>query len=695
MSPARSLHTTLTRRLHLLVLLLAPIPLGILVWTALGDYREQLTAETEHRLSVRAKDAGLDVFRRLEGLEADLHLIGGGLGAGEGIRELPVPAPLVGRFRRLVVGGPGAGGPGSNRGLPAIDGEQVRRLLEGRPLFALAAGDGGPVPWLLVPLGRPGGSVLWAEIDSSWLWPAARAAAELGHDWVLLDAQSSQPLAASGDLPRQLLAALGASRLGASGGFEWRAADGELRRASFWSVPLGFEFGFPGLAALVSEPDTLAESVADLRRNLLLVAGATLLGAWLIGLVRLRSDLKPLSVLAEGTERLAEGDYATRVDIRGPLDLERLGEAFNSMAQRIQRQFFLLDTARAVALSALAPVPHDEEVAATFVERIGGLVPDSDVVVVLHRPGAAALSLLRRAGREEVERTEVPSAAAGELERSLSTGRWTDLDATVDFLRPVLSGRRALWRQLRFGDRLLASVGVLPGGSEATAEIGVTLVRDLSEQLALALFRVHLMEDLERANWGALTALARAVDAKSPWTQGHSSRVAEIAVVLAVELGWSDEAVRVVRRGCLLHDVGKIGVPSAVLDKESRLTPDEMAMLRTHVEKGVRIIEPVEGLSEVLPIVGQHHERLDGSGYPRGLHGAEIDVQALLVAVADVFEALTAPRPYRKALSAQAAESYLVRHVGELFDQRAVDALVSARRRGAIDALLDPSAIPA
>jgi putative nucleotidyltransferase with HDIG domain len=694
MAPARSLHNTLTRRLHLLVLLLAPIPLGVLVWTALGDYQRQLTTETDHRLAVRAKDAGLDVFRRLEGLEADLRLLGAGFDDTNQVRALPVPVPMVGRFRRLVVGGPGAAGPGTDYGLPRLDGEQVRRLLDGKPLF-MVNGGGAPEPWLLVPLARPGGAILWAEVDPSWLWPAANAASETGQDWLLLDAKSSRPLAASGDPPRLLLDALGHSRLGAAGGFEWRTDGGEARRARFWSLPLGFELGYPGLAALVSEPDALAESVSDLRRNLLLVAVATLLGAWVIGLVRLRRDLKPLSVLAEGTERLADGDFATRVDIRGPIDLERLGDAFNSMASRIQRQFFLLDTGRAVALSALAPVPRDEEVAATFVERIADLVPGSDVVVVLHRSGDAALSLLRRAGVETVERTAVPEGEAAKLERSLSGEQWADLDETASFLRPVLSGRRALWRQLRFGDRLLASVGVLRSGSEAEAEVGMALVRDLSEQLALALFRVQLMADLERANWGALTALARAVDAKSPWTQGHSSRVAEIAVVLAQELGWSEDVVRVVRRGCLLHDVGKIGVPRAVLDKETRLTTEEMELLRTHVEKGVRIVEPVEGLSEVLPIVAQHHERLDGSGYPKGLRGPEIHVQALLVAVADVFEALTAPRPYRQALSAEAAESYLVRNVDELFDRRSVDALVAARARGALDDLLAPSAISA
>ena len=105
--------------------------------------------------------------------------------------------------------------------------------------------------------------------------------------------------------------------------------------------------------------------------------------------------------------------------------------------------------------------------------------------------------------------------------------------------------------------------------------------------------------------------------------------------------------------------------------------------------------EPVEGLAEVLPIIAQHHERLDGSGYPKGLHGSEIHPQALLVAIADVFEALTAPRPYREALSGAAAEEYLTYNTGTLFAPQYVDALHVVRRKGLINALLDPTALPA
>jgi len=241
------------------------------------------------------------------------------------------------------------------------------------------------------------------------------------------------------------------------------------------------------------------------------------------------------------------------------------------------------------------------------------------------------------------------------------------------------------WLPLRHGTEVLGAIGVTNGARAPALGSGDLRVLDApASQLALALSRVRFLDDLERANWGALTALARAVDAKSPWTQGHSERVARIAVAIALELELPGTEVRLVRRGSLLHDVGKIGVPRAVLDKPDKLDAEEIAILQTHVEKGVRILEPMEGFTDVLPIVWQHHERLDGSGYPKALRGEAIDPLASLVAVADVFEALTAARPYRKAQEPDETLGYLRRLAGIQFDEPSVAALERLRDRSGL-----------
>jgi putative nucleotidyltransferase with HDIG domain len=228
---------------------------------------------------------------------------------------------------------------------------------------------------------------------------------------------------------------------------------------------------------------------------------------------------------------------------------------------------------------------------------------------------------------------------------------------------------------------VLGADGNLVDADSDQLGVDLELLRGPSEQLALALSHLRSLAELERASIGALTALARAVDAKSSWTRGHAERVAEIAVAIAEEIGWTEPRLGVVRRGALLHDVGKIGVPVAVLDKPDRLTTDEVALLRTHVEKGARILEPIEAFADLLPILWQHHERLDGSGYPRGLEGSQIDPAACIVAVADVFEALTAERPYRGAQDPDATLAYLVARAGGEFDLKPVAALERLRDR--------------
>ncbi len=151
------------------------------------------------------------------------------------------------------------------------------------------------------------------------------------------------------------------------------------------------------------------------------------------------------------------------------------------------------------------------------------------------------------------------------------------------------------------------------------------------------------------------TAFADVVDAKSPFTGAHSRNVAILAEGLATQLGLPADDVRDIRRGGLLHDIGKLGVPNRILDKPGRLTADEYLQVREHPELSLRILAPVAIFSRVAEIAAAHHERLDGTGYFRGLDAERLGLGARIVAVADVYEALTADRPYREAMAPEAA----------------------------------------
>jgi putative nucleotidyltransferase with HDIG domain len=165
-----------------------------------------------------------------------------------------------------------------------------------------------------------------------------------------------------------------------------------------------------------------------------------------------------------------------------------------------------------------------------------------------------------------------------------------------------------------------------------------------------------------------LTMLSGAIEARDPYTRGHSARVTELAEAIACRLGWGEERLASLRVGGPLHDIGKLGVSNEVLHKEGRLDAAELAQIREHPKVGARILLRLTALREAIPYVLYHHERWDGTGYPSGKSGEEIPLEARVLAVADAFDAMTSNRPYRKALSLGAALAEVERCAGTQFD---------------------------
>ncbi len=206
----------------------------------------------------------------------------------------------------------------------------------------------------------------------------------------------------------------------------------------------------------------------------------------------------------------------------------------------------------------------------------------------------------------------------------------------------------------------------------------------LATQAAIAVDSATLFENLERSNLELRLAYdrtiegwARALDLRDEETEGHSRRVTDMTVALAERLGFSAENLVHVRRGALLHDIGKMGIPDSILLKPGKLTDEEWAIMRRHPDYAVELLSPIEFLAPALPIPRSHHEKWDGSGYPLGLRGEEIPLPARIFAVVDVFDALTSERPYRQALSQQAALEYIESQSGKHFDPNVVAEFVA------------------
>jgi HD-GYP domain-containing protein (c-di-GMP phosphodiesterase class II) len=187
--------------------------------------------------------------------------------------------------------------------------------------------------------------------------------------------------------------------------------------------------------------------------------------------------------------------------------------------------------------------------------------------------------------------------------------------------------------------------------------------------------------------------LANAVEARDPYTAGHSERVTRIAIQIAKEMGWSREQLQGLEIGALLHDIGKIGVGDAILRKPSRLTEDEYREMRQHPILGARVIESISALRPVLPYVLYHQEHYDGRGYPFGLNGKEIPIEGRLLAVVDSLDAMTSDRPYHKAMTMEGALEEISRHRGTQFDPVVVDALMRISSTGILSEIFSHAPI--
>jgi len=198
----------------------------------------------------------------------------------------------------------------------------------------------------------------------------------------------------------------------------------------------------------------------------------------------------------------------------------------------------------------------------------------------------------------------------------------------------------------------------------------------LSEVISSGIFNSRLYYDIETSYLQTVMALANAIEAKDPYTKGHTERVATVSNKIAEFLKLSEQEKEHLNFAALLHDIGKIGISKDILWKHCSLDECEEDEVKTHPDKGVQILEPVHFLKPVFSTIRHHHERFDGTGYPLGLKGKEIPFKARIISLADTWDAMLSNRPYRKALSREDAKNELKNHAGIQFDPDIVDAFL-------------------
>ena len=270
----------------------------------------------------------------------------------------------------------------------------------------------------------------------------------------------------------------------------------------------------------------------------------------------------------------------------------------------------------------------------------------------LHGPQAAPETLTHARPLESTSGMDGSDGNPGH-----TTATWTDDGATFDLLlSPVVD-------------------------ADGQTLADVLVVRDVTDQRRVEAELRNSGLRLEQALEATVQALSAVVESRDPYTLGHQRRVTTLARAIAEELGLEDERMRGLCVAAQVHDVGKIQIPIEILSRPGRLSAGEFALVKEHAEAGYQILKGIEFPWPVAQIVRQHHEKLDGSGYPLGLSADEIGVEARILCVADVVEAMASDRPYRPALGVEAALEEVKRHRGRLFDLAVVDACVCVMTR--------------
>lgn len=326
-------------------------------------------------------------------------------------------------------------------------------------------------------------------------------------------------------------------------------------------------------------------------------------------------------------------------------------------------------------------------------EEIFQLIPAHNGVILLQAPGGTELvTEYVRTGTENVD-VKISSSIvnrAFQHGEAIITFDAAD-DSRFETGASIISHNiaSAMCAPLTYQNERLGVLYVdTRGTTNAFVNSDLELLVALAGPAGIAIKNAQYVRQLERAYEDTLLVLANAIELRDHYTVGHTWRVTNFTIEVAKELGWSEEKLKEVRMGGVLHDVGKIAVDDAILRKPDRLTDEEFEKIKVHPEKGAQLLQDVDFLEPLIPYCLYHHERYDGNGYPTGMAGEDIPIEGRALAVGDTFDALTSNRPYRKGLDPEKAIAIIEENKGTQFDPECADALIRCYRDGKIDRIL-------
>jgi len=400
--------------------------------------------------------------------------------------------------------------------------------------------------------------------------------------------------------------------------------------------------------------------------------------------------IRPVKELSVQASELSSGNFKFRFNLKRGDEIGILADSLNIMAEKIEthvgeieRRMNTMETMNNIDKAVLSSISRND-LLKRVVNIVSELFQGNKIIMTIRNNDREGFDILTFGDREITgllgDTTFFSDEDLGEELKTqltkLNQMTYPDINKNLYSLVKGLDkmGIGSIINVPVFiSEKFLGSLAMTRLSREKYLPEEIDSIRMLADQVGVALQSVMSFEEKEDLLLGILLSLTKAIDAKSEWTAGHSERVAKHAEKIAVKMNFNEKDLRNITISAILHDIGKISVPEVILDKAGKLSDEEYGRIKQHPERGAEIIEDIQAYDRILPGILYHHERWDGQGYPFGLKEKQIPLISRIITVADVYDAITDDRPYRKGMSAEESINFMVDNRGKIFDPGIVD----------------------
>lgn len=681
----------LARRFFGMFIIGALIPIMALAVISYYRVTQQLTDQAFSRLQQSTKSHALSMYERLLLADYQLQNIQTILLDTKGVQLAALPSNVTERNRELFTGliflRDGKTIFSWGKGVSNDFKEMVHKMnlaKETSKIMSIKGGDLWPRVAIIRRLDNIGDSkdYLVGTIDPSFLWGLSIGTSlPPGAEFSVWDDQG-QSLYCSLGFPITIDQNFLRGQREQSGARSELVVRDEPYYAFSWSAFLQARFHTPYWTVMVMEPKGyVLQPLRSFRTVFLSIVALSFVIVAFLTSRAIRKSLIPIDALMYGARQVTSGLFSHRVVVKSRDEFQDLAAVFNTMTNELDAQFRVLSVRSNLDHAILSVLDIDQVISITL-NHSGSFIPYSSMAISIIE-GENPLhgrSYIKKKNSQAGPPLIEPFRLNAEEYTFFCTNQnwlWFDTDdITPSYLhalrRPNVCSFVVFPIQIQ--NRLFALLSLGVSSKTKSRQKDLEQMRGLSDQLAIAFANSNLLKELKELNMGTLYALSRTVDAKSPWTAGHSMRVAQLAIEIAKVLGLTRELLDDLERAALLHDIGKIGIPQGIIDKPGKLTDEEYNIIKGHPSIGADILSPIRAYASIIPIVEEHHERYDGKGYPFGKSGEQIQLSARIMALADTFDAMVSDRPYRPGLGQEQAIRIIQEEDGRQFDPRVVEA---------------------